>query len=87
MPRFIVHVRPSVVDDEARASLPRRYPEIDLVAVEPRSDGSEDWVCEAPDTTHLERWVTEQMLGVDLHARWVEPRPTVDRRPRPLTDG
>lgn len=78
MPRFIVHVRPSAVDDEAHAALARRYPEIDLVAVEPRGDGGEDWVCDAPDATHLERWLTEQMVGVDLRAQWVERRTSDD---------
>lgn len=78
MPRFVVHVRPSVVDERARAALARRYPEIDLVAIEPRRGGGEDWLCEAPDTTHLERWVTEQMLGVELRAGWVEPVATDD---------
>lgn len=65
MPRFIVHVRPSAVDERARAALASRYPEIELVAVTVQIDGTEEWICDAPNATHVERWVTEQHIDVE----------------------
>lgn len=81
MPRFVIHVRPTVADQQARAALATRYPEIDLVTIRGRPDGGEDWVCDAPSLTHLERWVTEQRIWVDLGSRWAE-RTTTEPGPR-----
>lgn len=73
MTRFTVHVRPSDADEHARRSLAWRYPEIEVVSIRRRPDGGEDWICDAPNLTHVERWVTEQRVAVALDGSWVEP--------------